>query len=289
RETSSHEFVLSIASSKIRERNYTNRDLIEVSIGTRLYPVKNEIFFTEATLGAQINNLEREYFDWGYYYQTSDSRASFLVTVATGVKLPVTENNSMLLRLGYNTTFPIEEGLSYFSGLIGLSFSASYETGKNKPKAPASKLAIAAAGGYNNPMHRTGYHFSGSGIYIIEGIFVNTRLNELFMDISLNRFSPDEYSKAREIYGIALGPRFFINRDVLSAFVELGGGVYLSDKNEHTMSDPLQPGINLGTGFTGKMTEAMEMFLKGGLCYFLTDNPNFPSFSSVTGGLRFNL
>lgn len=41
-----------------------------------------------------------------------------------GVRMPITENNAMLLRLGYNTTFPFEEGGgSYLYGLIGLSFS----------------------------------------------------------------------------------------------------------------------------------------------------------------------
>jgi len=292
KETSINEFVLSIAATKLPEKTFTRNSLLEVSIGTRLYPVKNETFFAELTLGAQINTKQRAYYDWfsGADYHSTDTRAAFLVSIATGVRMPITENNAMLLRLGYNTTFPFEEGGgSYLSGLIGLSFSNRKTPANIEQDGSGSKFAVSAGGGYNNPMHGGGFHFSGSGIYVIEGIFLNSRLNELFMDISLNRLSTDDYSKAREIYGIALGPRFYINRDVLSAFLEFGGGVYLSDKNEHTKSDPLQPGINIGTGFSGRMTKDLAMYLKGGLCYYLTDNPNFLSFSSVTGGLRFNL
>ena len=291
-ETSSNEFVLSIASSKIRKGIYRRNRLLEISVGPRIYPTANKTIFTEATVGAQLNSEEREYFDWygeGTNFYVTDSRAAFLLSVAFGVKLPIAVNNSLLLRLAYNTTFPGAEGVSYFSGMAGLSFSSQKDPANRDNAGKLSRFAVSAGGGYNNPAYGTGYHYSGSGIYMIEGIFNNGGLYEVYVNGSLNRLSKDIYSKADHIYGLAVGPRFYINKSTLSAFAELGGGVYYADKNEHTKSDPLQTGISFGTGFTGRMTKVLDMYLKGSLCYYLTDNPNFPAFSSVTGGLRFNL
>lgn len=290
RETSTHEFVFSFAATKLPEKTFIRSSLLEFSIGPRLYPLKNGSFFVEAAIGAQLNNTQREYYDWygeGFYYHTSDTRAAFLISVAAGVKLPITENNAMLLRLGYNTTHPYEEGVSYFSTQFGLCFNNSTDPAfKDKSN---SKFAVSAGGGYVNPADGTGYHYSGSGLYILEGIFLISPMDEIYLNGSLVRLSTDEYTKSKNQFGITVGPRFFINRSVLSSFVEFGGGVYLAEKNEFRDSDPLQPGINIGTGFTGRMTTALAMYLKGNLNYYFTDNPLFPAFSSITGGLRFNL
>jgi hypothetical protein len=298
RETSSHEFVLSIAAAKLPERTHTRRSLFEVSIGPRLYPLKNKTFFAEAKLGMQLNSLQKEEYDWflgeGYFY-TSEIRAAFLLSVAAGIRLPVTENNSLLLRLGYNTTFPSEEGLSYFGALVGLDFQEGKD---NKSKiANFSRFSISAGGGFNEPLFREGIRDSGKVSFSLEGIYSTGRLSEFYLAASYNRLHVSHHNTG--FAGLNFGPRFYINKSTFSSFIELGGGVFYKIKeskpnnfyiNEPDQDfDPLQPAINIGTGFTGRLSRLLSMYAKGNLNFFFTDDPDFPAFSTLTGGLRFNL
>ncbi len=289
RETSTHEFVLSIASSKLFEKTYTSSSLLEVCVGPRLYPFKHEIFFIETALGAQFNYKRTEEYDWFLgenYYYASESLAPFLFSVGTGVRLPVTKNNAMLIRFGYNTTFPSKDGVSYFSTLIGLSFYNSNDTAHTRKN--SSKFSLSAGGGISNTLSN-GYTYSSPGIYCFEAAFLLSGRTEIFLDGIINKVKIPRREESNTMLGLTLGPRFYLNKSDLSAFAELGGGIFILAKENSSRENPFKSSIVIGTGFTGNITEIIGMYLKGNLYLVLTDNRRVPAFSSVTGGLRFNL
>lgn len=290
RETSTHEFVLSIASTKLPVRTYTRNSLLEVSVGPRIYPFKYNIFFVEAALGAQFNSSQTEDYDWflnEYYYYSSDPLAPFLFSVAAGVKLPVSKNNSMMVRFGYNTTMPSEDGVSYFSALFGLSFNDTKDTARTRKS--EGKFALSAGGGFNTPFG-VGYRaYTSKGLYSLEAAYLLSRRTEIFLNGTISNMKNLRRNDSYTVFGVTLGPRFYINRNALSAFAELGGGIFILAKDNASRDNPIKSSIVIGTGFTGNITETIGMYLKGNLYLVLTDNRGVPTFSSVTGGLRFNL
>lgn len=290
RETSSNEFVFSIASTKLPVGTYSRSSLLEISVGPRIYPFKYNIFFMEASLGAQFNSRQTEDYDWllnEYYFYSSDPLAPFLFSVGAGVKLPVTKNNSMLIRFGYNTTLPSKDGVSYFSGMVGLSFNETKDTARTRKS--ESRFAFSAGGGLNTPFG-VGYRaYSSKGLYSLEAAYLISRRTEIFLNGVISNMKNLRRNDSHTILGVTLGPRFYLNRSALSAFAELGGGIFVLTKEDNSRDNPIRSSISIGTGFTGNITEIIGMYVKGNLYLVLTDNRSVPTFSSVTGGLRFNL
>lgn len=290
RETSTHEFVFSIASTKLPVGTYSRSSLLEISVGPRIYPFKYNIFFMEASLGAQFNSWQTEHYDWflnEYYYYSSDPLAPFLFSVGAGVKLPVTKNNSMLIRFGYNTTLPSKDGVSYFSALFGLSFNENKDT--THRNIDESKFAISAGGGLNTLIGDDSRVYTSKGLYSLEAAYLLSRRTEIILNGTISNIKNLRRNDSHTIFGLTLGPRFYLNRSALSAFAELGGGIFILTKEDNSRDNPIRSSISIGTGFTGNITELFGMYLKGNLYLVLTDNRSVPTFSSVTGGLRFNL
>lgn len=290
RETSTHEFVLSIASTKLPVRTFTRSSLFEVCVGPRLYPFKHDMFFIEAALGAQINNKQTEEYDWfmnEYYFYSSEPKAPFLLSVGAGARLPVLKNNSMLIRIGYNTTMPSEDGVSYFSALFGLSFNNSKDTSRSSKF--GSKFVLSAGGGFSTIISDRYHSYTSKGLYTLEAAYLISPRTEICLNGTISNMNNLRRNDNYTILGLILSPRFYLNRSALSAFAELGGGIFVLTKDDDSRDDPIKSSINIGTGFTGNITEIFGMFLKGNLYLVLTDNRSIPTFSSVTGGLRFNL
>ncbi len=291
-ETESNEFILEFSTAKIPINEYSHHSILEYSIGPRFYPFKSKIFFAEGNIGAQISSKSKDYIDWyySYYnpvYTSSRVSAAFYLSAGIGAKLFISRNNSFLMKIKYNTSMPYKDGVSYIGAQIGVDFN---NTVSNKSAIiEDKKYSFSAGGGVNSPYDINSYSKSGEGILLIEGTYITGEKNEIFLEASYNRFGYDYMPEQIESACLDFGPRFYINKGELSSFMEFGGSInYLFYKTE-SRYDPIQPGISIGTGFTGKLNSLLALFLKGKIHLLFTDNPSQPPYSILAGGVRFNL
>ncbi|MFI5211581.1 MAG: hypothetical protein ACHQIH_01760 [Ignavibacteria bacterium] len=288
-ESPSRELLLNLSSSAIPVSHSTGYSLLECSIGPRFLLFKDKILFLEGNIGAQINNRTREYYKWDYGYNgtSTQTRSGFYFAAGVGAKIHISGNNSFLLRVKYNTTVPYSEGLTYLGAQFGLDFNTS-EPVRNS-KIENKKFSLSIGGGINSPYDPDGYSNSGKGVYLIEGSYQTGQKNEVFLEASYSEINVNYHAENTGMLDINFGPRFYINKSALSSFIEFGGGVYILTKDDGSENDPVQPGINIGTGFTGRLNSLMALFLKGKIHILFTENLSFPPYSSLAGGLRFNL
>jgi hypothetical protein len=288
-ENRSRDLLLDLSSSVLTVSPSTSYSLLECSIGPRFLLFRDRIFFLEGSIGAQINNRTREYYEWGYGYSgtSTQTRSSFYFAAGIGAKLHITGNNSFLFRLKYNSTVPSSGGLTYMCAQFGLDFNASgadrISTAENR------KFSLSIGGGINSPYDPDGLSNSGKGVYLIEGTYQTGSKNEIFLEAAYSEINVNHQAENSGMISFNCGPRFFINKSILSSFIEFGGGVYILTEDDGSKDDPVQPGINIGTGFTGRLSSIAALFVKGKIHILFTDNLLFPPYSSLAGGLRFNL
>lgn len=290
-EDDSKAFLFNISTAKL----YKNRDhyfsIFECTVGPRFYILENKLAYIEGSIGAEISSAHHRYYDWEYgydeYYYSSNSRAAFCIAAGFGTRVMISPNNAFLLRVKYNTTMPSSEGYTYVNALFGLEFNTAkiYTPAKKDNR----KFTFSLGGGLISPSDMNSRKNNGEGTLFIEGAVPTNFNGEIYGEAAYNRIRYNSASILNEIISLNIGPRFFINRGVLSAFLEFGGGLYILAERNNDKFDPLQPGLSIGTGFTADITKLFGLFAKGKIHFIFTDNPTFPPYSSLTGGMRFNL
>lgn len=292
REDEIKEFFLNFSVSKIHDSEITENNLVECSIGPRVYlPVRDA--YLEGNIGAQIftRTSKYDYWDYGYSWYYSKVRASFYFSGGAGYNFTLSRTNTLHFRIKYSTTMPPSEGLSYVSVQTGINFNTlkvsktiSPVKNKNRP------ISISAGAGLNSATGLYDNIYSGKSMYMIESSIPVSAKTEFFIESNFSTFTINERVKVNKLLSINFGPRLFINENPFTAFFEFGGGLHiLLNKEENSRYDHIQPGLNAGTGIIAKILGPASLFVKGKLHLIFTENEAFPPYSSFAGGLRFNL
>ncbi len=290
-EDNSKAFLFNISSAKLYKSRDSYYSLYECSVGPRIYVLKNQLVYLEGNIGAQINSFNTRYYYWDMgldenYYSTN-SRAAFYIAAGIGSKVMISANNAFLFRLKYNTTMPSTEGYTYINAQFGLEFNTSENksTGKLKEK----NFILSLGGGIISPQDIAGRKYNGNGVILIEGAVPTNFNGEIYGETVYNRIRSLRNSNLNSIVSFNIGPRFFINKNMLSSFLEFGGGMYILAESNSDKDDIVHPGLSIGTGFTAGISKLFELFAKGKIHFIFTDNPSFPPYSTLSGGMRFNL
>lgn len=290
-EGDSKAFLFNISSAKL----FRNRDhylsIYECTVGPRFYILENERVYLEGNIGAQINSQSRRYYDWypvsDENYYSSKSRAAFCLAAGFGTRVMISPNNALMLRVKYNTTMPSTEGYTYINALFGLEFNTVKNNTPNK--IGNRKITFSVGGGINSPTDMNARRNNGDGTLMIEGAVPTNFNGEIYGEASYNRIKTKSGRILNHFISLNIGPRFFINRGLLNAFLEFGGGMYILADSDDDKSVPLHPGLSIGTGFTTDISGFIGLFAKGKIHFIFTDNRAFPPYSTLTGGMRFNL
>lgn len=284
-------FLFNISSTRLYKNHNKYFSMFECSIGPRFYIIENELVYIEGNIGAQINSESNRSYNWDFgfdeYYYSSNPRAAFYFAAGFGTRVMISPNNAFLLRVKYNTTMPSTEGYTYINAQFGIEFN----TAKNNTpvKNDKRKITFSIGGGINSPADMSGRKNRGDGIFLIEGAIPTNFNGEIYGEAAYNRIESNSTGLQNNSVSLTIGPRFFINRGLLSAFMEFGGGIYVLAQSDYSHHDPLQPGLNIGTGFTSGLSSFFELFAKGKIHFIFTDNPSLPLYTTLTGGVRFNL
>lgn len=281
------EFVFNITSGNIPRSKSSYTSLIEVSVGPRFFFGKNQTFFAEGNIGGAVEGKTWLYIDYffGEQYSRTTSKASFYLAAGIGGRLSLLDVNYFLYRLKFHTNVPYSEGTTHITAQFGFQFSD--RESKEVQKRSSSKLSFSLVGGINNPI--TGNKFDSKGEFSagVESTLRSSAKIEWSMLALYNKFQ--NYIGDPGIMEISFSPRFYLSRYALTAFFESGAGLYLQTVTIDTEYDNLQPGISFGAGILGNFAEHFGIFVRGRLNLLLTDNPDFPFYTNLLGGVRYNL
>jgi hypothetical protein len=285
-------FLFNISTTKLYKTSYKSFTMYECSVGPRFYVLKNELVFLEGNIGAQINSENRIYPNWdfGYInsYYSSNTHSAFYFAAGLGTKVMISRNNAFLLRVKYNTTMPASEGFTYINAQFGLEFNTSKPEDEINQK-NKRRLTFSLGGGINSPLDINGRKNTGEGIFLLECALPTDFNGEIYGEAAYNRINANNARINNQLISFNIGPRFFINNSLLSSFMEFGGGMYILAQSNYSKKDAVHPGLTIGTGLTGRINELFEIFAKGKIHFLFTDNPSFPPYSTLAGGVRFNL
>lgn len=277
--------------------SFTN-DVIEITIGPRLYLSKNKTFFVEGAIGTYMFNktfTEKINNENSPYYFT-DGVSGFGFEIGCGNDFILSKSTTLSLKARLNNTYPDLQNYFYIGVYSALSFDNRDNSNKSKNPAAFKTWALTLIGGINNPgfFYNTKYKWGVN--YGIDAAFKTSPKTEYYLSVVNNNILSDNnyYSLNNVnnyIFEIETGPRFIFNLNKVSPLFETGIGLY-DHYTTGTGTGTFQNfsasalGFNLGTGILVNLTESAGLIAKGKLNFIFSKTFEPGSYFTVNSGVR---
>ncbi len=299
------ELILLIGLNRINSpREDEHFETFEFSLGPRISINKAGDGFIELTTGAllvgRIYKPEYwEFYDYPYY---SEPIFRFGLGAAVGKKIALNQNTHLFFKFRMLTTLSFEgDNLTYMVLNGGIAFNSKKPLKEGKED-KISYLGITAFCGGTNPSILSRYEYNWGLNYSGEVSYKASPRVEFTLDGSYSRINTAEGNNyipyKTYIASLTLGSRFYLNQSQVSAFIELGGGLYsyhIDPRNDPFIGNwqgytEEFGGMNLGTGAKIRISRMFDALVRSKLNFLFTNrNDDIPNYLTIDAGLRFNL